>query len=217
MSPTDSTETPTSSCPADDPQVTHYVLASASPRRRDLLEQLGLTVEVRPADLDETRLGAEPPVDYVRRLSREKADLVAGTLDPDDDGWVVIGADTCVALDDEIFGKPADDQDATRMLRRLSVRPHRVITGVSVVTASAAVVDIESTTVTMTPMTDAEIAWYVATGEPDGKAGGFAIQGIGGAFIESVDGSASNVVGLPLTLTRRLLRSVGVDLFDLGD
>ena len=195
--------------------MTCLVLASASPRRRDLLEQLGLTVDVRPADLDEARHEAEPPADYVRRLSREKADLVAATLDPQDDGWVVIGADTCVALDDEVFGKPDDDQDAIRMLGVLTARPHRVISGVAVVTASAAVVDAESTTVKMTPMTDAEIAWYVATGEPDGKAGSFAIQGIGGAFIESIDGSASNVVGLPLTLTRRLLRSVGIDLFDL--
>ncbi len=194
--------------------MTRYILASASPRRSDLLEQLGLDIEIRPTGTDETLLDAEPPMAYVRRLSRAKAEAAAASLDRDDDGWVVIGADTCVALDQQIFGKPTDDADAAAMLRTLSRRPHRVVTGVAVLTAAAAVTDTETTTVTMTPMTDAEIAWYVATGEPDGKAGGFAIQGIGGAFIESIDGSASNVVGLPLALTRRLLASVGIDVFD---
>ena len=189
------------------------MLASSSTRRRDLLSQLGLDLDVRPADIDEAIHDGERPAEYVRRLGRQKADVVAESLDPGDERWVIIGADTCVALDDTIFGKPDGRADAADMLRALSARPHQVVTGVAVVTASATVVDTDATTVTMTPMTDDEIDWYVATGEPDGKAGGFAIQGIGGAFIESIDGSASNVVGLPLALTRRLLGSVGIDVF----
>lgn len=187
-----------------------FVLASASPRRRHLLEQLGLTLEVRPADLDETVLDGETAPAYVRRLALGKAAAVAADLDGDD--WVVLGADTCVVLDGEILGKPDDGDHARHMLRELSRHPHHVVSGVAAVTAAATAVDVDRTSVTMTPMTDEEIDWYVATGEPDGKAGAFAIQGVGGAFIERIDGSASNVVGLPLTLTRRLLHAVGVDL-----
>lgn len=191
------------------------MLASASPRRRDLLEQLGLAVECIPADLDEGERDGESPAGYVSRLARQKAEAVAATLDPDDEGWVVIGADTCVALDGRIFGKPVDGADARRILRTLSARPHEVLTGVATITSHAAAVEVDRTTVTMTPMTDAEIDWYVATGEPEGKAGAFAIQGVGGAFIERIDGSVSNVVGLPLACTRRLLRSVGVDVLGI--
>lgn len=191
------------------------MLASASPRRRDLLEQLGLAVECIPADLDEAERDGESPAGYVSRLARQKAEAVAATLDPDDEGWVVIGADTCVALDGRIFGKPVDGADARRILRTLSARPHEVLTGVATITSHAAAVEVDRTTVTMTPMTDAEIDWYVATGEPEGKAGAFAIQGVGGAFIERIDGSVSNVVGLPLACTRRLLRSVGVDVLGI--
>lgn len=191
------------------------MLASASPQRRDLLEQLGLAVECIPADLDEGERDGESPAGYVSRLARQKAEAVAATLDPDDEGWVVIGADTCVALDGRIFGKPVDGADARRILRTLSARPHEVLTGVATITSHAAAVEVDRTTVTMTPMTDAEIDWYVATGEPEGKAGAFAIQGVGGAFIERIDGSVSNVVGLPLACTRHLLRSVGVDVLGI--
>lgn len=190
-----------------------FVLASASPRRRELLEGLGLTLDVRAADVDETIAEGELPVEYVTRLAREKADCVTECLGADVHDWVVIGADTCVALDGEIFGKPVNDDDARRILTALSSRPHQVITGVAVIRPGAAVVDSDTTEVTMTPMTREEIDWYVATGEPEGKAGAFAIQGIGGAFIERIDGSVSNVIGLPLALTRCLLRSVGVDVF----
>lgn len=181
-------------------------LASQSPRRRELLQRLGLALEVRPADADETPHPGERADAYVARLAVEKARAVAGE--------VVLAADTTVVLGEEILGKPAGAEDARRMLRALSGRPHRVLSGVCVRRPAtgfeqAAVV---ATEVDFAPLSEAEIAWYVATGEPLDKAGAYALQGAAGAFVRGVRGSVSNVVGLPLSESLALLRAAGFPL-----
>jgi septum formation protein len=177
------------------------VLASGSPRRAQLLALLGVAFEVRPADLDESVLSGEDAMVYVERLARAKAAAAAGV------GDLVIAADTTVELDGEILGKPIDADDAARMLRLLSGRAHRVHTGLAVAERSMVV----TTVVRFVELTDADIAWYVGTGEPLDKAGAYAIQGAGGAFVAAIDGSASNVVGLPLAELIVLLRAAGFD------
>lgn len=176
-------------------------LASRSPRRRELLEQLGLTLELKPADADEAPLPAEPPGDYVRRLAREKARAVAGET--------VLAADTTVVVDGIILGKPSDAEDARRMLRALSGRTHEVMTGVCVARAGREAVLAVTTEVRFAPLGEELIAWYVATGEPLDKAGAYAVQGAGGVFVEEIRGSVSNVVGLPLAETVTLLARLG--------
>jgi nucleoside triphosphate pyrophosphatase len=189
------------------------VLASASPRRRELLEQLGLTIEIAPADVDESVRAAEDPVPYVLRLAEEKAAVVAGRhgFDAQDD-VLVIAADTTVDIDGRILAKPEDEADARAMLRALSARAHRVHTGVAVRRGGRTMSRSATTLVTFTPVTDAALDWYLATGEPFDKAGAYAIQGAGGVFVQSVKGSVSNVVGLPLTTVVDLARSLGFDL-----
>jgi len=182
------------------------VLASQSPRRRELLSQLGLALDVRPAHADEAVHPGEPPRDYVLRVAREKARAVPGEL--------VLGADTAVVLGDEVLGKPAGDDDARRMLRALSGTEHEVLTAV-VVRRAAPPLELDAlvaTRVRFARLGAAEIDWYVATGEPRDKAGAYAIQGAGGAFVLSVAGSVSNVVGLPLAETAALLRRAGLAL-----
>jgi septum formation protein len=182
------------------------VLASQSPRRRELLAQLGLALDVRPSDADEAVHPGEPPRDYVLRVAREKARAVPGDL--------VLAADTAVVLGDEVLGKPAGDDDARRMLRALSGTEHEVLTAV-VVRRGAPPLELEelvSTRVRFARLSEAQIAWYVGTGEPRDKAGAYAIQGAGGAFVLSVAGSVSNVVGLPLAETAALLRTAGLAL-----
>ena len=182
------------------------VLASASPRRRELLQRLGIVFEVRPADVDETpRAGEEPPT-LARRLAADKAQAVATGAD----GAWVLGADTVVDVDGVTFGKPTDDVDAARMLRALAGRTHLVHTGVAVRRpVGALVTEVVTTEVTFAELSDEVIAWYVATGEPSDKAGAYGLQGIGGALVERIDGNVSNVLGLPLTTVRRLLGPVG--------
>lgn len=185
------------------------VLASASPRRRELLERAGIDVEVVPAHVDESHLRGEHPVDYVRRLARAKARAVA----PGRPGRAVVAADTAVVLDGEPLGKPAEDPDpvaaAARMLRRLSGRTHQVVTAVHVVSGSGEAGCWESATVTVAELGDDEVARYVATGEPADKAGGYALQGVGAALITRVEGDPTTVVGLPLRPTLALLGAVG--------
>jgi septum formation protein len=176
------------------------VLASGSPRRRELLEQLGLTFRIAAPDLDETPHPGERPTDLVRRLAAAKATAV--------DGDPVIAADTTVEVDGEILGKPVDADDARRMLRRLSGRSHKVHTGVAVRAGARVEAEVVTTIVTFTALSPAVVEWYLGTGEPFDKAGAYAIQGHGGAFVETVRGSVSNVVGLPLTTTARLLGAV---------
>ena len=182
------------------------VLASQSPRRRELLAQLGLALDVRPSNADESVRPGEPPRDYVLRVAREKARAVAGDL--------VLAADTAVVLGDEVLGKPAGADDARRMLRALSGTDHEVLTAV-VVRRAAPALELDAvvaTRVRFARLGPREIDWYVATGEPLDKAGAYAIQGAGGAFVLGVEGSVSNVVGLPLAETAALLRRAGLAL-----
>jgi septum formation protein len=184
------------------------VLASASPRRRELLTQAGFSFEVRPAHIPEDPREGEDPIAYVTRLAREKAETVYRELNANgspDGALIVLGADTTVTLDNHILGKPEDAADAARMLRMLSGRSHNVITGVAVVTARGAEVAAEVTAVRFLTLTDAEIAAYVATGEPMDKAGAYAIQGLAARWIPRVEGCYFNVVGLPLALVSTLL------------
>jgi septum formation protein len=190
------------------------ILASASPRRRELLTQAGFAFQVCPADIAEDRQPDEEPVAYVTRLAREKAQAVflrqtaiaehAGSVAADSD-LVVLGADTTVVLDDRILGKPEDAADAVRMLRLLSGCSHRVITGIAVVTAQSTQIASEETAVRFLPLSDAEIEAYVATGEPMDKAGAYGIQGRAARWIPRIEGCYFNVVGLPLALVSSLL------------
>jgi septum formation protein len=195
------------------PPPVRVVLASASPRRLELLSQLPLQIEVRPADIDESVLPDEDPVQYVRRLSVEKAATVWADTSPDD---VIVAADTTVDLNGVILGKPDDAGHAIAMLRTLAGTTHRVHTGVTVRHAGRTVTRAVTTFVRFTPISDAALAWYVGTGEPFGKAGAYAIQGAGGVFVESVDGSVSNVVGLPLAAVVHMAQQMGVDLLAAG-
>jgi septum formation protein len=193
------------------------VLASASPRRRELLTQAGFTFQVHPAHIPEDPLEGEDPFAYVTRLAREKAQAVyheltsvgrhAGSDSLDGQAIAVLGADTTVTLDNHILGKPEDAADATRMLRLLSGRTHRVITGVALVTAEDSQVAAEATAVSFLALSDEEIDAYVATGEPMDKAGAYAIQGRAARWIPRIEGCYFNVVGLPLSLVSRLLDS----------
>jgi septum formation protein len=180
-------------------------LASQSPRRRQLLEQLGLRFSVLDCAVDEVRAPGEPPEDYVRRVAREKAGAgllqVAATRDA-----VVLAADTEVVLGDDVFGKPADAASAAAMLARLSGRAHRVLSAVCVADAGREREVLQETIVHFAPLDAAAIAAYVATGEPFGKAGAYAIQGRAAAFVSRVEGSYTGVMGLPLFETAQLLR-----------
>jgi septum formation protein len=186
------------------------VLASASPRRRELLAQAGYTFEVRPAHVPEDPLPGEEPIAYVVRLAREKAEAVyrqmaERTEATAGNGLAVLGADTTVAVDGEILAKPEDAADAARMLRMLSGRTHRVITGVALATSDGTEVAAEVTAVRFVALADEEIAAYVATGEPMDKAGAYAIQGGAAKWIPRIEGCYFNVVGLPLALVTAML------------
>lgn len=171
------------------------ILASASPRRAEILARVTYPFAIVPADVDESRRAGEAPEDYVRRLAREKAARVSREHP---DAWV-LGADTIVAQDDDIFGKPEDDRDAARMLARLSAAPHRVLTGLAWARAGEAVLDATSRSdVRFRALGDGEIADYVASGEPRDKAGAYAIQGGAARFVAGVTGSVTGVIGLPL-------------------
>jgi septum formation protein len=184
------------------------VLASASPRRRELLSQAGFMFEIHPAHIPEDPRPNEDPIAYVVRVAREKAQAVFDELN--DPAATVLGADTTVTLDNHILGKPEDTADAARMLRLLSGRTHRVITGVAVVTSESAEVAAEVTGVRFLALSDEEIAAYVATGEPMDKAGAYAIQGRAARWIPRIEGCYFNVVGLPIALVSTMLDSCQV-------
>jgi septum formation protein len=193
--------------PIELPAGVQLVLASASPRRSDLLRSVGLDFEVVPADIDESTRPGETPSEYVARLSTEKARVVAERVGG---GAVVIAADTTVDVDGRILEKPMDDPDARRMLRLLSGRTHLVHTGVTVsrfpeTRARGTATCVVETAVRFVELTDRAIDWYLATGEHAGKAGAYGIQGAAGAFVDRVDGSVTNVIGLPLAETLALL------------
>lgn len=178
------------------------VLASASPRRQELLRNAGISFEVQPAHIPEDPLPGEDPRDCAERLAREKAMAIA-RLRPGD---VILGADTVVVVEGQNLGKPVDAADAARMLRVLSGRQHQVITGVCLVADGQCSVASETTFVTMSQISDREIADYVASGEPMDKAGAYAIQGLASRWIPRIEGDYSNVVGLPVALVWRMLK-----------
>jgi len=195
------------------------VLASASPRRRELLAQAGYLFKVHPAHIAEEPLAGEDPIAYVVRLAREKAEaafreLTEGTsgrrIEAGEGQLAVLGADTTVTLDKQILGKPEDAADAARMLRLLSGRTHRVMTGVALKTAAGVEVAAEVTGVRFLTLRDEEIDAYVAGGEPMDKAGAYAIQGRAARWIPRVEGCYFNVVGLPLALVCSLLEGAGI-------
>lgn len=181
------------------------VLASRSPRRAALLRAAGLAFDIDPVDIDERPRDGEPPRDYVTRLALEKA-RQAACRNP---GSLVLGADTAVLVGRRLLGKPADVAEAAGMLKLLSGRTHRVLTGVALCGGASSWTAVEVTRVHFLPLTDREIAWYVGTGEPDGKAGAYAIQGLGSRFVDRIEGSYTNVVGLPVTAVYRRLVEIG--------
>jgi nucleoside triphosphate pyrophosphatase len=183
------------------------VLASSSPRRRELLSLIGIAHEVRPADIDERPLAGETPREHCERLAREKATALA---DGAGDGALVIGADTIVVIDDAILGKPRDEDDAARMLRALSGRTHAVLTAVAVVRQERVESGVETVLVTFRALDDTEIAAYIATREPMDKAGAYGIQGYGATIVERIEGDYFAVMGLALSRLIGLMARVGV-------
>jgi septum formation protein len=178
--------------------MSRFILASQSPRRRELLLAAGFEFTVRARTVEEIRRPSESPVDYVRRLARDKAESSWETAEE-----VVLGADTVVVADDHVLEKPKDADDARRMLKLLSGREHSVITGICLRHAGGVIVDHAETMVRFAKLTDAEIDAYVESGEPMDKAGAYAIQGLASKFIERIDGCYFNVVGLPVPLVYR--------------
>ncbi|HZZ39168.1 MAG TPA: Maf family protein [Acidobacteriaceae bacterium] len=197
------------------------VLASASPRRRDLLTQAGFTFEVLTGSVNEGVRPGERPIGYVLRLAREKADVIAASAEfqtlaeRSAEPHVILGADTTVvAPDGEILGKPENDSDAGRMLRLLAGATHQVVTGVALLVPQAGIAEVaaEVTHVTMLTPSDEELTRYIATGEPHGKAGAYAIQGMAARWIPRVHGCYFNVVGLPLALVASMIEAVDLRL-----
>ncbi len=186
-----------------------FILASSSPRRSQLLASIGLEFDVVPSHIPENRAEGETPEEYVARLSREKARAIA---EKHPTRWI-IAADTTVVLGDQVLEKPIDDADAKRMLSTIAGDTHVVFTGVTLRRIEPVYADthVTATEVRMLPMTPHDIDWYVATGEPLDKAGAYAAQGLGGMFIDSIHGSFTNVVGLPLASLFQMLRKAGID------
>ena len=191
------------------------ILASSSPRRRELLAQADLTFTVESADINEDRLPHEIAAAYVQRLAEEKAQAVwtlHQSADKPADPLIVLGADTCVVSDGHILGKPTSPEDARRMLQLLSGRTHAVLTGIAAASRSKTISDVEITQVTFNVLKETEIAQYVATGEPLDKAGAYAIQGYAARWIPRIEGCYFNVVGLPIARTITLLDEVRAQL-----
>ena len=188
------------------------ILASQSPRRRELLGRLGLSFTVRAADIDETMDPGRPAFDEVARLSREKAAAIALGAEPGD---VIVAADTIVVLDGRILGKPRNEADARAMLSALSGREHQVMTGVTVRRGQQVQTETCVTQVHFRPLSQAEIAAYVATGDPLDKAGAYGVQGLASVFVDRLDGDFFNVMGLPLCKLCSMLRSAGVPILGI--
>jgi septum formation protein len=191
------------------------ILASASPRRRELLTQAGLDFTVESADINEDRHEHESAAAYVQRLAEEKSQTIwnlRSALDTQADPLFVLGADTCVVADGHILGKPANVEDARRMLQILSGRTHAVLTGVAVANRGKILADVEVTQVMFNVLNDAEIAKYVSSGEPLDKAGAYAIQGYAARWIPRIEGCYFNVVGLPIARTIALLQEAAGSL-----
>jgi septum formation protein len=179
------------------------VLASQSPRRAELLRNAGFAFRVQPAHIPEEKLASEAPAEYVQRLARDKARKVHAQLDGNE---IVLGADTTVVIDGGVLEKPADDDDARRMLRALSGRTHEVLTGVCIIGKDFEDVQVETTEVRFAKLSDEEIEEYVASGEPMDKAGAYGIQGMASRFSERIEGDYFNIVGLPIPRVYRMLK-----------
>ena len=190
------------------------ILASASPRRADLLKQIGLEFELVPSNIGERPHPDEAPADYITRIARAK--VIAAARHREE--GLVLGADTVVVLDGQLLGKPEDEPTARRILGQLSGKWHAVMTGVALydIESRREVADYDKTLVKFAQMTDTEIEWYLSTGEPMDKAGAYGIQGLGGLFVEEIAGNYYNVVGLPIPLVYRLARRLGYSFFDLA-
>lgn len=190
--------------------VSKIVLASTSPRRAELLKQIGVEFELATGNVQERPHPDEAPADYITRLARAKVIAVARERET----GLIIGADTVVVLDGQLLGKPKDEADAERMLRSLSGRWHAVMTGVALydVATGQEVADFDKTLVRFARLSNQEIEWYVKSGEPMDKAGAYGIQGLGGLFVDEIAGNYYNVVGLPLPLVYRLARRLGYSL-----
>ena len=196
------------------------ILASASPRRAELLRAAGFDFEIRAVNLDERVRAGELPQEYVRRLAEQKSaaalDMagrgrrVAQAEEHGVDKIIVIGADTAVVVDGDILGKPGDAAEATSMLRRLSGRQHEVVTGVSLRGGPRAVIAVEATVVSFADLEDQEVDWYIRSGDWRDKAGAYAIQGLAGRFVNGIAGSYSNVVGLPVAVVYKLLKDIEI-------
>lgn len=186
------------------------ILASASPRRRELLEQIGVRAIVKPVDIDESRKPGEPVKEYVQRLAMEKAERGFSTI-KNSQKLPVVGSDTIVVIDGIVLGKPEDRQQAKEMLQQLSGQKHTVLTSVAIVTEDKKVIDTSSSEVVFNKLELQEIEDYVATGETDDKAGSYAIQGLAAQFVKNLNGSFSGVMGLPLFETVQLLKQCGID------
>ena len=188
-------------------------LASQSPRRKEILQQLGLQSIVLPSDVDESLRAGEPAEDYVVRLAHEKALMCRQALLRDGKPMLpIVAADTTVCVDGAILGKPENEQDACNMLKSLSGRCHEVHTAVAVASADAIETALSTTHVEMAPLSDADIRAYIASGEPYDKTGAYGIQGLASIFIKSITGSYSGVMGLPVFETAQLLRNAGIEL-----
>jgi septum formation protein len=187
------------------------ILASSSPRRAEILRDAGIAFEVRPTDIDETQLPGEKAQTMVARLADEKARAAAAQIAEGSRECIVVGADTTVEMDGEIFGKPRDAAHAREMLAKLSGRTHHVLTGIFLLRlpGNATRAAVENSAVTFAPLSEKEIDAYVTSGEPFGKAGAYAIQGLAGRFIPRIEGCYFNVVGLPLARLYALLRELG--------
>lgn len=186
------------------------ILASASPRRRELLEQIGVRAIVKSVDIDESRKPGEPVKEYVQRLAMEKAERGFSTI-KNSQKLPVVGSDTIVVIDGIVLGKPEDRQQAKEMLQQLSGQKHTVLTSVAIVTEDKKVIDTSSSEVLFNKLELQEIEDYVATGEADDKAGSYAIQGLAAQFVKNLNGSFSGVMGLPLFETVQLLKQCGID------
>jgi septum formation protein len=188
------------------------VLASASPRRAELLRAAGFRFVIHAADVDESLIDGETPEAYVARLAATKLET-ARQVHPE---AILIAADTAVVVGGSVLGKPEDDRHAAEMLRRLSGRTHEVVTGVAVEGPAGRAAGIASTVVHFTHLTEEDLAWYIASGEPRDKAGAYGIQGLASRFVDRIEGSYTNVVGLPVSMTVRLLAQAGGDPRSLG-
>ena len=181
------------------------ILASSSPRRAEILTAVGWPFTAVTAGIDETRRPNEQPVEYVQRLAKEKAEVVASSME----SGLVLGADTTVVVEETLLGQPHDQDDARQMLRLLSGKWHEVLTGVAIVRLSGeSKVDYETTRVRFAEMSEKEIDWYISTGEPKGKAGAYAVQGAAALFIEEIQGDYFNIVGLPIRLVFEMVKAM---------